>query len=306
MKSKNRTSDRKSYSLESQSNSKSSVTAATITIVVLHLALLFGFVSQGCKKEDYAGNGNNDLTSTNDSMGTLDDHKSFAPIPNDQNANSLLTGTNAGNSTNLNTNSQATPNTGETNSGLPSLPENVTTNNVIDPENENGLTITNVANPEVGFEHTYNGNEITTTNTAPVNPPNNETEVNASKIVKVTIKKGDTIGRIATLYRTDVQSIVALNPEKLKDLNKVQINWVIDVPDMRNTSTSDENETTDTNSSSEKETNSEYEVYTVVKGDNLSIIGRKYGVRWQDIQKLNKLPSSSIRPGQELLIPNKE
>lgn len=45
----------------------------------------------------------------------------------------------------------------------------------------------------------------------------------------------------------------------------------------------------------------EYITYTVKKGDVLSRIGRKYGVRWQDIAALNNIPNPNlIYPGQVL------
>lgn len=45
-------------------------------------------------------------------------------------------------------------------------------------------------------------------------------------------------------------------------------------------------------------------VYTVVAGDNLSKIARKYNTTWQEIQKLNNLKNVNlIFPGEELLIP---
>lgn len=46
--------------------------------------------------------------------------------------------------------------------------------------------------------------------------------------------------------------------------------------------------------------------YTVVSGDNLSKIGAKYGVAWQDIARVNGIagPKYIIYPGQKLVIPN--
>ncbi|MEG6615616.1 LysM peptidoglycan-binding domain-containing protein [Peptococcaceae bacterium 1198_IL3148] len=44
-------------------------------------------------------------------------------------------------------------------------------------------------------------------------------------------------------------------------------------------------------------------IHTVVKGDTLYLIGQKYGVSYQEIQRLNNLGSSSIYPGQQLRIP---
>ena len=48
------------------------------------------------------------------------------------------------------------------------------------------------------------------------------------------------------------------------------------------------------------------EEYTVVKGDNLSKIGKKYGVQWKDIYEANKdkvKDPDHIEPGWKLKIP---
>ena len=48
--------------------------------------------------------------------------------------------------------------------------------------------------------------------------------------------------------------------------------------------------------------------YVVVKGDSLSKIGQKYGVKWKDIYEINKdliKDPDLIQPGWKLKIPNK-
>lgn len=59
------------------------------------------------------------------------------------------------------------------------------------------------------------------------------------------------------------------------------------------------------NKSYEKPAQPTYTVYTVVSGDNLSKIGSKFGVRWQDIAAINGIPGPKyiIYPGQKLKIP---
>lgn len=47
----------------------------------------------------------------------------------------------------------------------------------------------------------------------------------------------------------------------------------------------------------------EYNVYYVQKGDTLYSIGRRFGVSWQDIQRVNNVSAHSLRIGQLLLIP---
>ncbi len=48
-------------------------------------------------------------------------------------------------------------------------------------------------------------------------------------------------------------------------------------------------------------------MYQVVRGDSLSVIGNRLGVKWKDIVKLNNIKNPNlIFPGQELLIPRTE
>ena len=45
--------------------------------------------------------------------------------------------------------------------------------------------------------------------------------------------------------------------------------------------------------------------YTVVKGDTLSAIGKKFGVNWRDIASLNQVKNPDlIHPGQVFRIPS--
>ena len=45
--------------------------------------------------------------------------------------------------------------------------------------------------------------------------------------------------------------------------------------------------------------------YTVVKGDTLSAIGKKFGVNWRDIAALNHIKNPDlIHPGEVFRIPN--
>ncbi len=50
-------------------------------------------------------------------------------------------------------------------------------------------------------------------------------------------------------------------------------------------------------------TSSSSGVYTVQKGDSLYLIGKKYGLSYQEIMRANNLNSTLIYPGQQLRIP---
>lgn len=57
-----------------------------------------------------------------------------------------------------------------------------------------------------------------------------------------------------------------------------------------------------------EENNNTVQEYVVVKGDSLSKIGEKYGVKWKDIYELNKdtiKDPDLIQPGWKLKIPGK-
>lgn len=59
---------------------------------------------------------------------------------------------------------------------------------------------------------------------------------------------------------------------------------------------------------SSNDANSNYEEYTVAKGDSLSKIGEKYGVAWKEIFEANKdqiQDPDLIHPGWKLKIPKK-
>ena len=53
----------------------------------------------------------------------------------------------------------------------------------------------------------------------------------------------------------------------------------------------------------EKTTNNDYDTYTVVKGDSLWSISRKYDIRVNDLIELNKISDLNIKIGQTLLVP---
>lgn len=93
------------------------------------------------------------------------------------------------------------------------------------------------------------------------------------------VKKGDSLGKIAAMYNTTVDEILSLNP-KIRNKNLIYIGQIVTVPDPLKKN------------------------YVVVKGDTLSKIGKKFGVKWTEIAKVNgiKFPWT-ISVGQTLVIP---
>lgn len=130
-------------------------------------------------------------------------------------------------------------------------------------------------------------------------------EIPASERVKwqlYTIKKGDTLGRIALLYGTDVRSLKQANnlhSTLIHPGNRLRIPGGKYGP----------REIADTRSSSKPKlsasTTGETGSYTVKSGDSLWSISRQYNISIDDICALNNLsPKSVLKPGKILTITN--
>ena len=124
-----------------------------------------------------------------------------------------------------------------------------------------------------------NGGEIL----KPINPKTEEIQ----NAIYYTVKRGDTLSKIAVRYGVIVEEIVALN--NIQDPNLIYIGEVLQI------TTSDKPNTEVTSSTST--------YYTVRRGDNLYRIARRYGTTIGSIVKLNNIPNPNlIYPGQRLLI----
>lgn len=96
------------------------------------------------------------------------------------------------------------------------------------------------------------------------------------------VKSGDTLYKIAQSNNTTVQDLINLNNLTSTNLSvgqKIKLKSTPTTPVPNNT-------------------------YTVVKGDSLYAIANKYGVSVQDIIDANKLKSSALSVGQQLVIPS--
>ena len=45
-----------------------------------------------------------------------------------------------------------------------------------------------------------------------------------------TVKKGDTLSAIAAKHKTTVDAIKKANPDKIKNVNVIQVGWVLKIP----------------------------------------------------------------------------
>ncbi len=112
---------------------------------------------------------------------------------------------------------------------------------------------------------------------------NDNNEENNTNIINYVVKKGDTLIKIATKYKTTYQVLESynniLNPNKIYPGQIIKIPWNLEI----------------------KPTS-----YVVKKGDSLSSIAKKYGVNWKTLYEKNKSVIGKnpnvIKPGQVLNI----
>lgn len=98
-----------------------------------------------------------------------------------------------------------------------------------------------------------------------------------------TVEKGDSLWNIAKKFNITV--------EKLKNANNLSNNLLsigqkLIIPNQQQTT--------------------DYLIYTVEKGDTLYSISKKYNLTPQDLINYNKLSTTILTPGQQILIPNNE
>lgn len=107
-----------------------------------------------------------------------------------------------------------------------------------------------------------------------------------------TVKRGESVSRIAAQYGVTTGALLKANNLTLKQASRIQPGRKLIIPD-KNTATG---AATTTRS------------HTVSKGESISGIAKKYGVTTNALLKANNLTlkqASLIRPGQELTIPAK-
>lgn len=109
-----------------------------------------------------------------------------------------------------------------------------------------------------------------------------------TETIYYTVKRGDTLNRIASQYGTTVQEIAQIN--QIKNVNLIYPGQVLKI------TTNSNNHGSETNSTGKT-------YYTIKRGDTLWKISRKYGVSIQNIVNWNNIQNANlIYPGQRLIL----
>ncbi len=106
-------------------------------------------------------------------------------------------------------------------------------------------------------------------------PPNNQINT-----INYTVKKGDSLYKIANKYNTSVSNIIKLNN---LNTNNLSIGQVLKIPNSNFSAASNN-------------------TYIVLPGDNLYSIARKFNTTVDSIKKKNNLKSNLLSVGQKLII----
>jgi membrane-bound lytic murein transglycosylase D len=121
--------------------------------------------------------------------------------------------------------------------------------------------------------------------------PEWEAPVNTFSVHRV--RRGETLSGIASRYGTNVRTLMEAN--NLRSANRIWPGQQLQVPDGRSGSSST------TRSASALAPGSEM-AYSVRRGDSLWIIANRYGTTVERIKRDNSLRSSTLHPGQTLIL----
>ena len=99
------------------------------------------------------------------------------------------------------------------------------------------------------------------------------------------VEKGDTLYSISRKFNISVDEIKRLNNLTTNEIYPNQKLIILE---------------------KEMEESNEYDIYTVVKGDSLWSIAKRYDIKINDLIELNNLSNLSINIGQNLLVPKKD
>ena len=111
-----------------------------------------------------------------------------------------------------------------------------------------------------------------------------------------TVKRGDTLGAIASRHKTSVSNLAKLNG--IKNVNVLSVGQVIKVTGTATAAPSKPNASV--KPPAKPNNNSAQKTYTIVRGDTLSGISKKFGVSVNSLMTMNGLNSHIIHIGTKL------
>ena len=114
--------------------------------------------------------------------------------------------------------------------------------------------------------------------------------VSGASAASYTVKSGDTLTSIAKKYNTNYSAIMTENGLKS---TTIRIGQKLQIGEKVSTSTS---------AKAKSPTSTAKTTYTVKKGDTLSSIAKKYGIKYTAIMSSNNLKTTAIKVGQKLTI----
>lgn len=120
------------------------------------------------------------------------------------------------------------------------------------------------------------------------------------KYVEVTVKKGDFLDKLARANGTTVDAIMKANN---LTSDKLKIGQILRIP--VNTKSTKAAAATPTKSSDTKVASGDIQYYTIMNGDNPWKIAKKFGVKFEDLLKLNNLnedKARNMKPGDKIRV----
>lgn len=112
-----------------------------------------------------------------------------------------------------------------------------------------------------------------------------------------TVRKGESLGRIATRYNVSVNDLKRAN--RLQNVNHIRIGMSLMIPGRGGAAVASK---PSSSSSASKSSSVAVTTHTVRKGDTLSVIASRYGTSTTNIRSLNGLSGSRIYVGQKLKV----
>jgi len=283
--------------LEGTSTPKSRMRVTVLTILALHVVFIGGLLMQGCDKKSGTNSAQNPApTGSLPSLG--DTNSYFSNFPGD------TPGVASGG-----TGSGTTGATGPGTVGSPIPPVGSSpvtqgpgpgTGSLGTPDAGTGST----AATGLSSYSTPGGGLGTSTPTTGLPVATSPTEpVTGGSGTEHVIKSGDQLSTIARRYGVTVQAIVDANPSVKPRNLKVNDKLVIPPPaPAPSTSVASASGTTGGGVGAGA---AEGEVYIVKQGDNLTKIGKKFGVSAKALRAANHLKNDRLVPKQRLVIPAK-